>query len=77
MLGIWSAEPLDRLCPLLHDNLDLISHNPGGKYNGQNTHPQRQELRILLDGCHISALFIKGTVRRDRVRAGLWFWGFQ
>jgi hypothetical protein len=37
-----------------HDNLDFISHNPGGKYNGQNTHPQRQELRISLGGCAMS-----------------------
>jgi hypothetical protein len=45
---------LDRLCPPLYDNLDFISHNPGGKCNDQNTHPQRQQRRISLGGCAMS-----------------------
>lgn len=45
---------LDRLCPQLYDNLDFISHNPGGKYNDQNTHPQWQRRRISVGGCAMS-----------------------
>jgi hypothetical protein len=45
---------LDRLCPPLYDNLDFISHNPGGKCNDQNTRPQRQQRRITLGGCAMS-----------------------
>jgi hypothetical protein len=42
---------LDRLCPALYHNLDFISHNPGGKCNDQNTHPQR---RISVGRCAVS-----------------------
>ena len=43
---------LDRLCPPLYDNLDFISHNPGGKCNDQNTHQQQR--RISLGGYAMS-----------------------
>lgn len=54
MLGIWATEVVYRLCPQLYDNLDFISHNPGGKYNDQNAHPQWQRPRISVGGCAMS-----------------------
>jgi hypothetical protein len=42
------------VCSPLYDNLDFIRHNPGGKCNDQNTHPQWQQRRISLGRCAMS-----------------------